>query len=95
MINLNEEERRYEDVWKLPSSEGLIVSGDGKIYAYLKTATYVNIAEINAVGLNDEAQDTIRKVRDAGHNFYIDPASISLDFVTWYFIEDTDNFFMN
>jgi hypothetical protein len=62
---------------------------------YLKTNTYVNVAEINGVGLNDEAQDTIRKVRDAGHNFWIDPHSISLDFICWYFIEDADGFFMN
>jgi hypothetical protein len=95
MIDVNEKEGREEDVWKLPNNEGLIVSSDGKIYAYLKTNTYVNVAEINGVGLNDEAQDTIRKVRDAGHNFWIDPHSISLDFICWYFIEDADGFFMN
>ena len=95
MNKLSEQERREEDVWKLPNNEGLIVSNDGKIYAYIKTNTYVNVAEINGVGLNDEAQDTIRKVRDAGHNFWIDPSSISLDFICWYFIEDADNFFMN
>jgi hypothetical protein len=95
MITLNDQQRREDEVWKLPNNDGLIVSNDGKIYAYLKSLTYVNVAEINAVGLNEDAQSTIKGVRDAGHEFWVDPTSISLDYVCWYYIEDADDFFMN
>ncbi len=91
---MSERAEREDDVWKFSNNNGVLVGADGMLYAYHKTKSYVYIDEVNGIG-DDETPQSFDNVYQQCVNAHLDFFEVVLDFVSFFYIEDGNDYMLN
>ncbi len=91
---MSDRAEREDDVWKFSNNNGVLVGADGILYVYQKTKSYVYIDEVNGLG-DEETPQSFDKVYRECVNAHLDFFKVVLDFVSFFYIEDGDDYILN